>query len=52
MSRTYSIVFRDNQGNTSTGKMRCHFVKDDQHGHAIVRATLAIDGYTLISIKG
>ena len=51
MSLTYVYTFTDEKNRLFKGKMRCHFVNDDEHGRAMVRATLAIHGFTLVKIK-
>ena len=48
MSRTYVYTFTDSENRLFKGKMRCHFVNDDEHGRAMVQATLAIHGFTLV----
>lgn len=51
MSLTYVYTFTDSKNRLFKGKMRCHLVSDDEHGRAMVRATLAIHGFTLVKIK-
>jgi hypothetical protein len=51
MALTYVYTFTDEKNRLFKGKMRCHFVSDDEHGRAMVRARLAIHGFTLVKIK-
>jgi len=49
--KIYKIKFLDCSNKIHEGKMKCCFVNDDEHGHAMVKATLALTGYTLLSIE-
>lgn len=46
---SFKITFKDCFGNQWNGEMKVRLAKDTEHALACVKATLAIDGYSLVT---
>lgn len=47
----FTITFKDSDGHLWNGVMSVRLVRDTEHAIACIRATLAIDGYSLVTAK-